>query len=559
MTIRRLFIPPKPQTLLRLSPRQITSQPNPPRGINLSLGIDTAITPVGGTKGQFLTVTGQPFALTGGAYVDTVLNKAGLAVTQTGSNYFSRARPWPLAKGRTWSAVIVCGASATQGIWSVAASEIVSTPHLLLQRNGTDIRLYAPGTGYVATFTGVATAGALLHLSWGYTELAASTAGTAYLAVNGQLKSGAYAGGTNAATNEYLFSGYSAQFVGDINHFASLPGCSAALITALSVNPWHVFKARARKTWLPTTAAAGASTGSVSATQAGDSLTGSGQLALAATLSATQAGNTLTGQGALAISATLTQTQAADTLSSTGTLGASGITGTLSATQASNSITAQGALAIGATLSATQASNTVTAHGELAIGATLSATQASNTITAQAALALSGSLTATQAGDTLTASGTGAHSGDLSATQANNTLTGSGALSLSGYLTATQAGDTLSASAVLAIVGSMSATQAADTLAATGARDLFATLSAVQAGQTLTASGTSVAGLTDSQKIDLILKILSDKQTLDAGTGLYTLYDTDGTTVLYTAAAWEDVAATQPYRGQGLARLDAMQ
>ena len=72
-------------------------------------------------------------------------------------------------------------------------------------------------------------------------------------------------------------------------------------------------------------------------------------------------------------------------------------------------------------------------------------------------------------------------------------------------------------------------------------------------------AGTVGSALTDSQKIDLILKILSDRQALDAGTGLYTLYDTDGTTVLYTAAAWEDVGGTQPYRGNGLARLDAMQ
>lgn len=80
---------------------------------------------------------------------------------------------------------------------------------------------------------------------------------------------------------------------------------------------------------------------------------------------------------------------------------------------------------------------------------------------------------------------------------------------------------------------------------------------AIAAGVSATIS--TSATLTDSQKIDLILKILSDKQTLDASIGLYTLYDTDGTTVLYTAAAWEDVTGTQPYRGQGLARLDAMQ
>lgn len=65
-------------------------------------------------------------------------------------------------------------------------------------------------------------------------------------------------------------------------------------------------------------------------------------------------------------------------------------------------------------------------------------------------------------------------------------------------------------------------------------------------------------GLTDSQKIDLILDILSNKQTLDSSTGLYTLYADDGVTVLYTTTAWEDAAGTVPYRGKGLARLDAL-
>lgn len=284
--------------------------------------------------------------------------------------------------------------------------------------------------------------------------------------------------------------------VGDAIFFAAvLAGAlSDEHIARLTENPYLIIKPAAETIPLPTAAGGSDRTGTLSATQAGDTLTGSGQLALAATLSATQASNALTGQATLALAGTLSATQASDSLAASGTVGSSPIAGTLSATQAA---------------------------------------------------------------DTLTANGTATHSGDLAATQASNTLTGAGALSLSSYLSATQAGDTLSASAVLAIVGSMSATQAADTLTATGAHDLFATLSAVQASQTLTASGTSAAGMTDSEKIDLILDILMNRQELT--TGLYTLYADDATTVLYTAAAWEDAAATIPYRGQGLARLDAMQ
>jgi len=80
---------------------------------------------------------------------------------------------------------------------------------------------------------------------------------------------------------------------------------------------------------------------------------------------------------------------------------------------------------------------------------------------------------------------------------------------------------------------------------------------AIAAGVSATIS--TSATLTDSQKIDLILDILSNKQTLDDATGIYTLYADDGATVLYTASAWEDAAGTIPYRGRQLQRLDAMQ
>ena len=74
----------------------------------------------------------------------------------------------------------------------------------------------------------------------------------------------------------------------------------------------------------------------------------------------------------------------------------------------------------------------------------------------------------------------------------------------------------------------------------------------------LTASITNNAPLTDSEKLDLILDILSNRQTLNPATGVYTLYADDGLTVLKTAQAWEDAAGTIPYRGRALQRLDSM-
>ena len=40
--------------------------------------------------------------------------------------------------------------------------------------------------------------------------------------------------------------------------------------------------------------------------------------------------------------------------------------------------------------------------------------------------------------------------------------------------------------------------------------------------------------------------------------GTFTLYDNDGTTVLYTTSAWADAAGTVPYSGGALRRIDAL-
>lgn len=58
--------------------------------------------------------------------------------------------------------------------------------------------------------------------------------------------------------------------------------------------------------------------------------------------------------------------------------------------------------------------------------------------------------------------------------------------------------------------------------------------------------------------LDLILKILRNRQELNPNTGKFTLYDDDGATVLMQSNAWADVGGTQPYSGGTLARIDAL-
>lgn len=69
-------------------------------------------------------------------------------------------------------------------------------------------------------------------------------------------------------------------------------------------------------------------------------------------------------------------------------------------------------------------------------------------------------------------------------------------------------------------------------------------------------TGTVQNGTPDT--LDLILKILRNRQELNPATGTFTLYDDDGTTVLYTTSAWADAAGTVPYSGGALRRIDAL-
>lgn len=63
---------------------------------------------------------------------------------------------------------------------------------------------------------------------------------------------------------------------------------------------------------------------------------------------------------------------------------------------------------------------------------------------------------------------------------------------------------------------------------------------------------------TDSEKLDLIRKILANRQFLDPVLGRLIIFDDDDTTVLLSAAAFEDAAGTIPYRGRGLERVERL-
>lgn len=56
-----------------------------------------------------------------------------------------------------------------------------------------------------------------------------------------------------------------------------------------------------------------------------------------------------------------------------------------------------------------------------------------------------------------------------------------------------------------------------------------------------------------------LLKVFINKMITDPDTGLMTIYDDDGVTILYQGPIKENVAGTQPYRGRGADRRDKLE
>lgn len=68
----------------------------------------------------------------------------------------------------------------------------------------------------------------------------------------------------------------------------------------------------------------------------------------------------------------------------------------------------------------------------------------------------------------------------------------------------------------------------------------------------------STASLTDVQ-LDRLEALLRNRRETDPVTGRQRVYATNSTTVLFEGELYEDVAGTQPYRGQGAERADRLE
>jgi hypothetical protein len=75
--------------------------------------------------------------------------------------------------------------------------------------------------------------------------------------------------------------------------------------------------------------------------------------------------------------------------------------------------------------------------------------------------------------------------------------------------------------------------------------------------QVVRAASNSATFLEDA-RIGVLNKLLRNKMITDPVAGTITIFDDDGTTVLFTASLFEDAAGTQGYRGKGAERRDRL-
>ena len=254
--------------------------------------------------------------------------------------------------------------------------------------------------------------------------------------------------------------------------------------------------------------------GIVLQTQASDTTSVTGTLAIKGVATQTQASDTLSSSATLSLSGVLAQSQAGDSLAATGTLALSGV---LSQTQAGDTLSSSATLALAGVVSQSQAGDTLSSTAALDIAAIVNQTQAEDTLSSASTLAIVGTLSQTQAGDTLSATGAGAVSvsGELLQTQDSNTIIATGALYIAANTAATQDDNTASITSTLQIQGVFAQTQANNTTTFTSALYIQGAINVTQEFDSITGVGSKATVEINAQPDLTFLKQVRKEQKND--------------------------------------------
>ena len=291
--------------------------------------------------------------------------------------------------------------------------------------------------------------------------------------------------------------------------------------------------------------AASIATAGLIAGQSAHSLAGFAGAVAVGTASLAQAPQSLEAVAGVLTTATLTATQVAQGLAGFASVGPLGVSGTLNATQAAQSLGAVAATLTTATLTATQVAHGLTGKaGALTTGtasltqapqslagvagglttATLTATQAAQGVGGVAGVPVGAKLNASQAAQSLDGKAGSLTTGALTATQVAHALTGLAGPLVNATLALTQAGQALDGRAATA--GNTlagSMAQGPQSLAGIAGALVNATLTRAQDGQTVSGSGQVITGIGGGLNATQAAQTLTARGTVDPILGTATL------------------------------------
>lgn len=174
---------------------------------------------------------------------------------------------------------------------------------------------------------------------------------------------------------------------------------NASQVETVSRNPWQLFHKRRRAYSIPTSSGAA---GTAAITEASDTVSATGNIAIPGTASITEASDTVAATGALAIAGTAAITEGSDTVSATGV---GGEVGTAAITESSDTVSATGALSVAGTAAITEQPDIVSATGGIALSGAAAIFEAGDIVVATGALGLAGTAAITEAPDSVAATG----------------------------------------------------------------------------------------------------------------------------------------------------------
>lgn len=187
----------------------------------------------------------------------------GLQTTATGTNDGIYTLSSLAADTTPFSVLIVVKIGAVSGdvgLFQWAGSTgATGSPHALIKNTTGNLQIYGASSGYVATQTGVLTAGSV------HSIVLTFDGAKAYLCRNGQMTSavGPWIGAGAVKTHAWFDNGFNTVDTGNAVYAGAIwsgKALSVAKALALSRNPWQVFQPLARNVYFGVPAAGGSTT-----------------------------------------------------------------------------------------------------------------------------------------------------------------------------------------------------------------------------------------------------------------------------------------------------------